>query len=263
MQFDASDNELLGRFRYHVAGLIKALILARSCAEADFLSDTLRNFWWKASDGDLVPNIGHRTALSVLKDARGILKRYQTAYEGYMDSYPLKPSETELAVEELRNQVASFTDEAAVNLTIRQLQEGKTVEWERLAKWDCLEQIRQNLDRLPRPAGNNKPDGPFPPTGFRYKGREGRDCRPLPWRLIDYLWSQRDRSASFNELAEPVWGDKGRLIDPNMLGSARREANKFFRKHGFPFIIKKARNQYLASLVDREPEKRVGSGKRL
>jgi hypothetical protein len=51
-------------------------------------------------------------------------------------------------------------------------------------------------------------NGPVPPDGFRWQGRECQGLGHLPYLLLDYLWDQggRLKSATFEDVCERVWG---------------------------------------------------------
>jgi len=80
-------------------------------------------------------------------------------------------------------------------------------------------------------------EGPVGPNGFRWNGRTYEGLPPVPFRLVQYLWSQENRFADFDDLAGPVWGDQAGEVDTSRVGSARKVANKFFEKHNIPFRV--------------------------
>ena len=80
-------------------------------------------------------------------------------------------------------------------------------------------------------------DGPHPPDGFSWDGTNHGRLPPIPWRLVNFLWHARDRTAEFDELADPVWRDHNQLVLKDAVGSARSKANQFFRRHGIPLRI--------------------------
>ena len=85
------------------------------------------------------------------------------------------------------------------------------------------------------------PDGPIQPFGFRWRGEEFEGLPPLPWRLINHLWQQEERSASFDELGKPVWDDQEAPFEPdfsgNRFGPVRRDANKWLKENNLPFKV--------------------------
>jgi hypothetical protein len=88
-----------------------------------------------------------------------------------------------------------------------------------------------------------KPDGPFGTDGFRWQQIEYHGLRGKPFALVLYLWDLPDRVADFDDLAEPVWGDHAANLGADQVGSARREANRFFSKRKIPLsvVIRKRR----------------------
>lgn len=86
------------------------------------------------------------------------------------------------------------------------------------------------------------PDGPVRPDGFRYEGHLYDGVREMSWRLIIHLWNAANHSASFDDLAEFVWGDRElRHLDESQFGTARRDANRFFNEHSLPFRVRSKR----------------------
>jgi hypothetical protein len=82
-------------------------------------------------------------------------------------------------------------------------------------------------------------DGPVIPDGFSWKGKTYHGLPEKPFRAVEHLWNCRDRVAPYQELAEPVYGDReADLIPDNAIGGFRREINKFFRRNDIPFHAK-------------------------
>lgn len=101
---------------------------------------------------------------------------------------------------------------------------------------ESCELTMAEAEQLLRESGTKRTDGPIA-DGFRWRGSDYIGLTRKPWLVIDFLWKQTSRVAAFGELAEPVWGDRGRFISTNKVGSARREVNKFFKDHGIPFRV--------------------------
>ncbi len=81
-------------------------------------------------------------------------------------------------------------------------------------------------------------DGPCQPYTWRKAGNSiGYQMQPAAWNLVNYLWDQWDRSATFADLKLPVYDDPEHPADHNAFGSLRRAANNFFRKHGIPWQV--------------------------
>lgn len=83
-------------------------------------------------------------------------------------------------------------------------------------------------------------DGPGAPGVFWYEGREHKGLALKAFLLVEHLWGNKNQTADFTDLAEPVWGDREESISKTMVGSLRREANNFFRKKGvgIPLVVK-------------------------
>ena len=94
----------------------------------------------------------------------------------------------------------------------------------------------------------SKLDGPVGPDGFCWNRTEYFGLAPAPFRLVKYLWNQTDRTADFLDLGEPVWYDNEKDVDVNAVGSARREANKFFQRHSLPFKLTVRKREQTVSL---------------
>ncbi len=93
-------------------------------------------------------------------------------------------------------------------------------------------------------------DGPFGLNGFRWQTCERIGMEPLPWKLIRHLWSTKDRTATYTDLAVKVWDDVQRnLRNGDELPSARKKANKFFEAGPFPFRVKLSPKREVAALV--------------
>jgi hypothetical protein len=95
-------------------------------------------------------------------------------------------------------------------------------------------------------------DGPIRPDKFAFKGVVYEGLRGKAYKLVEYLWKARFRTATNAELAIEVWGDDKLELDHNDLGSARSKANTFFKENSLPlpFRIKLSDNCQDATLVD-------------
>src|SRR6516165_8495928 len=108
------------------------------------------------------------------------------------------------------------------------------------------------------PRGEPPADGPCGTDGFRFGGAEHRRMNPTAWRLVRYLWEQSSHDADWKFLAAPVFGDREELVTEGMVGSARREANKFFESKNIPFRVATSPRNQRASI---EPsEKKLSPG---
>ncbi|QEG01602.1 hypothetical protein Mal15_56790 [Stieleria maiorica] len=82
------------------------------------------------------------------------------------------------------------------------------------------------------------PDGPVLPKGWRHAGHVYTNIEPRPSKLVSFLWKLSDRSAEWDDLAEPVWGDRAATLkEGQAVESACRKANKFFRDNKIPWKV--------------------------
>ncbi len=80
-------------------------------------------------------------------------------------------------------------------------------------------------------------DGPVESRTFRWRGELYGGCNPTAWRLIKFLWTNRGRKVGYVELGHPVW-EQHKTPLATKVGSARREANRFFREKRIPLRVK-------------------------
>jgi hypothetical protein len=76
-----------------------------------------------------------------------------------------------------------------------------------------------------------RPDGPVEPLSFAWDGVVFPGMRPMAWKAVSHVWQARRRCADVSDMAEPVWGDRVDVPTDDEVGSVRRDANRFFRKH--------------------------------
>ncbi|HAA50435.1 MAG TPA: hypothetical protein DCE43_12000 [Planctomycetaceae bacterium] len=91
-------------------------------------------------------------------------------------------------------------------------------------------------------------DGPAEPQHFCWREERLAVRGRMPWKLISYLWQQEGRSATFEDLAHHVWEEPFENVGDDTVGSARRNANGFFRDHGIPLLVRTSHS--VAMLVD-------------
>ena len=58
--------------------------------------------------------------------------------------------------------------------------------------------------------------------------------QPAAWKMVQFLWKQVSRSATFDDLKLPVYEDREHEADEDAFGSLRRAANSFFQSHHIP-----------------------------
>lgn len=79
-------------------------------------------------------------------------------------------------------------------------------------------------------------DGPCGYCRWRHNGKITEvTMQGAAWRMCGHLWEQPDRTATFNALKVPVYGDREHIADDNAYGSLRREANKAFGASDIPW----------------------------
>jgi|GEM_PF-4955095 len=247
--FDPENSEHQGELRDDAAGVIKEFILLRGRLDKDFL-EKQRKTWWKDPQ-DTIPEIAARSPITILEDAMDLLSRFELIYPGFERSSSSPSSRGLDQFTQLRKQVIRFVNRDKLPVVREQLRANESVDWETFGDWDQLPVIRAALDRLPHPKGL-KPDGPISPDGFRYDGEAYLGCTATPWLLISFLWNARNRNASWGDLALPVWRHAQASVDESNLGSAAREANRFFNLHRIPFAVTISRKTRTATLKRRD-----------
>jgi hypothetical protein len=243
--FRESDPDFLVRFRGAAAGFIKDLIVARSKQQPRFLSDEICQRW-----GISQTALPAQSCEYCLQAVKAHLAKIHQEFVGYGDSIRSPESKEDDRLERLRESVATLVNSRKLDTAIERARRGLSIDWAKLARWNLLSDIREGLDELPRPNGK-KPkepptgDGPFPPDGFRYGGREERIDRYKVWKLVNYLWTCRNRTSAFEDLAQPVWGEKETIVGKDQVGSLRRDANHFFEEKAWPFRVQ-IKNDYVS-----------------
>ncbi|MGE3803820.1 MAG: hypothetical protein AB7K24_03995 [Gemmataceae bacterium] len=75
-------------------------------------------------------------------------------------------------------------------------------------------------------------DGPKPPNWLEWKGQKWK-MQPVPWKLLRHMWG-RD-VASFDELAEAVWGES--VVTSGQVKVAVTKINSTLGQAGVPFTL--------------------------
>ena len=88
-------------------------------------------------------------------------------------------------------------------------------------------------------------DGPCDPYTWMREGQRlaGKSLQPATWNLLVLLWRKPGRTATYDDLGEPVFRDHARTLDKCQVEKQRTLANKFFRAHSIPWQV---------SVVDRD-----------
>lgn len=92
---------------------------------------------------------------------------------------------------------------------------------------------------LPDHANVEDWDGPAMPYSWKANGNVIADrMTPTAWRLVSYLWAQPRRISAYDQsLAEKVFLDHAKSVDQTRVGSHRRDANIFFKRHKIPWRV--------------------------
>jgi len=102
----------------------------------------------------------------------------------------------------------------------------------KVRKWEAADKLNVAATQ------SDTTDGPA--VGFRWR-LDGNiiqeTMQPAAWRMVNYLWQQQDRSATFDSLKVPVYEDAEHIADADAFGSLRRAANGYFEAHGVPWRV--------------------------
>lgn len=84
-------------------------------------------------------------------------------------------------------------------------------------------------------SSDNEPsgDGPVAPDTFRFRNDLFGGLAPRLRKALEACWKKRTRTASCDDLAETVWGDREDSVSasPAAMATLRRDLNRFFRQH--------------------------------
>lgn len=236
MAFDESE------VRRKVTGLVRSVLVARLRDQPDYLAQAREQGW------DFPDYKTDRRALPrLLRDADRLWKKFSDKFEFGQDSIP-SPEE------EGQEDNASKAVSLAFDLLTGDLGEaariaasGRAVDWESLAAWNSLRDIRAAVNHLAQEKSSG--DGPHE-LSFRHGGKDYEMPRAQPTRLIRFLWDRERRKCELSDLAAPVFVERN--LDATDIKarfrSTRSRVNKFFKTHGIPFQIKL--NDRVVELID-------------
>ena len=115
---------------------------------------------------------------------------------------------------------------------------------EAYAPFPTWEKIRQRMESYScdllaiRPKlGAVYENGPVPIRSWRQDGKLLGGWLPKAWNLVNFLYTKKDRTASYDETAEPVFGDREIVVTSELIGSHRRNANNWFLEHNIPLEV--------------------------
>jgi len=243
--FDSADPDAVGRFRLEVAGAIKDLLIAREREFPGTLPDSVAGRWEiRTTSGRALPLL-----VAVAQKFDRILDRYC----GYQNSEPFPTedevsdaSEVGLQFEAVRDLVILFVDPEILKTASRQLRANKDINWQDLARWDLLPEIRDQLDKLPLPRtelSGPSTTGPSadlvmePPGTICYHSIKLERVQKKVWLLIDNLLRARHNKALIEDLAGPVWEEWTGPVSDDQVRSVVRRATATFGKYGVPFRV--------------------------
>lgn len=97
-------------------------------------------------------------------------------------------------------------------------------------------------------------DGPAIPYSWKADGNVVADrMKPTAWRLVNYLWAQPNRVSAYDHgLAAEVFQDHAVSVDKVRVGSHRRDANNFFKKHSIAWRVTAKRD--VVELIPERPD---------
>ncbi len=106
------------------------------------------------------------------------------------------------------------------------------------------------------------PDGPVPPNAFQWKGKFSEGLQEAPWRLVNALWSARNRTLPIDtELGGVVWLEHALEPDENQVDGVRTKANRFFDSHEIPFQVAKKAKTYISLIEVKDRSARGGTAR--
>jgi hypothetical protein len=130
-----------------------------------------------------------------------------------------------------------------------------TIELSSIMQWEV--EVRnwfQSIAHLlSRPNGS---EGPVAPDTWKHGGKtiQNEKMPKKAFLLVNFLWSQPERTAYVSDLAEPVFGDPETLVGIENIRFHARDANNFFRRCRLNWSISTSVKSYpRATLVNRPP----------
>ena len=81
----------------------------------------------------------------------------------------------------------------------------------------------------------SEPDGPHPPNRLVFRGTEAT-LEPIPWRLIEYMWSRQQAAA--DDVCRHVWGESGERVGEGAVKVAQNKVNKALKSLGVPWRLR-------------------------
>ena len=100
---------------------------------------------------------------------------------------------------------------------------------------DAAEAATVREGKPARAKGGPVEDGPVSPDGFAWGPKVYRRLANKPFSALQFLWGQPNRTARYDELAGPVWGDSEVMAPAFGPAGVRRQINLFFDRHRIPY----------------------------
>ena len=97
-------------------------------------------------------------------------------------------------------------------------------------------------------------DGPVRECVFRFNETDYDGMPGKEWLLVKCLWNNPSRSARFDELAEPVWRDKEKLVTEGSIRGVAGRATGFFEENSIPYRVEND-YQFSRCRLEKLPEK--------
>ena len=112
------------------------------------------------------------------------------------------------------------------------------------------------LDGIMEGPSEPPPDGPIIPDGFRCKGVVHSGLSKQACNVLDALWPQKGRQATFDSLKWPVHGDHAKDVTKDHAGYIRKTANRFFHRKAIPYRVTVDKKRGLIQVAEGLPKPR-------
>lgn len=220
-----ADPAALGRFRYTVAAVVKFLIRARRAKEPAFLSPAELESW------NLNPKAAEKyTTTQLLELAKRNADELREPFICFCPSGGYGRRETwegEGDVGVVKGLFVEFVNPIYwLPQAIDDSRMGRALDWDQVAQWEVLPELRAALDRLPHPPGHEPEDGRSGPdhAGNVWWNGNHQKLEATPHRLCQYLWGKE--RVSEEAAINAVWGSDDRSSGGRALPSALSKMNK-------------------------------------
>jgi hypothetical protein len=108
--------------------------------------------------------------------------------------------------------------------------------------------------QTPAAKPSDNADGPVPPNAFFWNGSLFEGLQEVPWRLVNVLWSAKNRTLPIDtELGSVVWLDHAEVPGDDQIGGARKKANHFFSQNAIPLAVSKSSRTHVSLKAAKRP----------